>query len=68
LTYFTQREQLWIDDPNLAASRFLALVCRDFTTLCLMDARWTASKSCIAHRANQICPSWLVKITAGFVA
>jgi len=53
LSYFGQQGQLRIDDPNLVASRFLALVRGDFTWHCLLDMQWVPSKESIALHVEQ---------------
>lgn len=53
VSYFAERGQLRIDDPDLAAGQFLALVRGDFTLHCLMDAQWAPSKGSIARHVEQ---------------
>lgn len=52
-SYFAEQGQLIVDDPDLVAGQFLALVRGDFTMRCLMDAQWVPSKASIARHVEQ---------------
>jgi AcrR family transcriptional regulator len=51
--HFAAEGQLTIDDPDLVAGQFLALVRGDYTWHCLMDAQWVPSKADIARHVEQ---------------
>jgi AcrR family transcriptional regulator len=53
MTYFAEQGQLVIDDSDLAAGRFLALVRGDFSMRCLMDSQWVPSRELIASHVER---------------
>lgn len=53
LTYFADDGQLRIDDADLAAGQFLALVRGDFTLRCLMSTDWRPVQDVIDRHVEQ---------------